>query len=94
MRLGLAILQPITLVILQHAVVAAEMALAEGAVPHDALRGGFAVFEGAFGFGFLLVGGLRGRYHGVAACAVGAAAEDGLGEVQGGGAGDGEGREG
>lgn len=48
MRLRLAILETGALVIFQHAVVAAKVALAEGAVADDALRGGFAVFEGAF----------------------------------------------
>ena len=50
MRLRLAVLQPRTLVILQHTVLAAEVALAEAAVADDALRGFFAVFEGATNF--------------------------------------------
>ena len=50
MRLRLAVLQPRALVVLEHAVIAAEMALAETAVADDALREGLAVFEGAFLF--------------------------------------------
>lgn len=44
----LAVFQPTALVILQHPMLAAEMALAEGAVAHYPLRAVFAVFEGAF----------------------------------------------
>lgn len=44
----LAVLEPAALVILQHPMLAAEMALAEGAVPHYPLRPVLAVLEGAF----------------------------------------------
>lgn len=47
MTLLLTVLQPAALVILQHAMLAAEMPLAEGAVAHDALRPVLAVLEGA-----------------------------------------------
>ena len=48
MALLLAVLQPTTLVILQHAMLAAEMPLAERAIAHDPLGPVLAVFEGAF----------------------------------------------
>lgn len=38
MALLLAVLEPAALVVLEHAVLAAKVALAEGAVAHDALR--------------------------------------------------------
>ena len=47
MALLLAVLEPAALVVLEHAVLAAEVALAEGAVAHDALRAVPAVLEGA-----------------------------------------------
>lgn len=47
MALLLAVLQPAALVVLQHAMLAAEVPLAERAVAHDALRAVLAVFEGA-----------------------------------------------
>lgn len=43
----LAVLQAAALVVLQHAMLAAEVALAEGAVAHDPLRPVLAVLEGA-----------------------------------------------
>lgn len=48
MTLLLTILQSRTLMILQHAMLATEMALTEGAVADDALRAFSAVFEIAF----------------------------------------------
>ena len=48
MALLLTVLQPTTLMILQHAMLAAEMALAERAIAHDPLGAVFAVLEGAF----------------------------------------------
>lgn len=45
MALLLAVLQPAALVVLEHAVLAAKVALAEGAVPHDPLRPVLAVLE-------------------------------------------------
>jgi hypothetical protein len=50
MALLLTILQPGTLVVLQHAMLPAEMTLAETAIPDDALRAFFAGVEGAFYF--------------------------------------------
>lgn len=50
MTLLLTILQSRTLMILQHAMLATEMALTEGAVADDALRAFSAVFESAFYF--------------------------------------------
>ena len=47
MALLLAVLQAAALVVLQHAVLTAEVPLAEGAVAHDALRPILAVLEGA-----------------------------------------------
>lgn len=47
MALLLAVLQAAALVVLQHAMLAAEVALAEGAVAHDPLRPVLAVLEGA-----------------------------------------------
>jgi len=48
MALLLTIFQPRTLVILQHAMLATEMPLAETAIPNDALRALFTGVEGAF----------------------------------------------
>ncbi len=48
MALLFAVLEPAALVVLEHAVAAAEFPLAEGAVADDALGSVFAVFEGAF----------------------------------------------
>ena len=50
MALLLAVLEPGTLVILQHPMLAAEMSLAEGAVAYDALRRLLAVFVCAADF--------------------------------------------
>lgn len=50
MALLLAILQPRTLMVLQHAMLPAEVSLAETAIPDDALRALFAGVEGAFYF--------------------------------------------
>ena len=50
MALLLAILEPGTLMILQHPMLAAEMSLAEGAVAYDALRGFLAIFVRAADF--------------------------------------------
>lgn len=47
MALLLAVLQAAAFVVLEHAVLAAEVPLAEGAVAHDALRPVLAVLEGA-----------------------------------------------
>lgn len=48
MTLLLTILQPATLVILQHTVLTAKVPLAKAAVPNDALGAFFAGAEGAF----------------------------------------------
>ena len=48
MALLLAVLEATALVVLQHPMPAAEVALAEGAVAHDPLRAVLAVLEGAF----------------------------------------------
>ena len=50
MALLLAVLQPGTLMILQHPMLAAEMSLAEGAIAYDALRRLLAVFVRAADF--------------------------------------------
>ena len=51
--------------VLQHAVHAAEMALAETAIADDALGGGFTVFEGAFLFSAGVGGSVGGGGGGV-----------------------------
>ena len=48
MALLLTILQPAALVVLEHAMLAAEVPLAERQIAHDALRPVLAVLEGAF----------------------------------------------
>lgn len=50
MALLLAILQPGTLMVLQHAMFAAEMALTKTAIAENALRAFFAGIEAAFCF--------------------------------------------
>lgn len=50
MALLFAILQPRAFMVFQHAVLAAELALAEGALADDLLGGFLAVFERAAGF--------------------------------------------